>query len=1066
MEKRTKKIYILSFCIVLAIAVIFSIPAFSWCVNKLSTNISITSNVVGSYFEQGDGTEDTPYVIARPIQLYYFAWLQNLGFFDGENTASQTSDKKFYFTLGADINMNENPEYASLPPIGTAEHPFKGIFNGKYHFAPTDGSGNSIEDPFDPDNTIEGTYHIISNVTINNTNLSNIPPSGQEGMQYLGLFGVVGSMTDSSITGEIKNFVLDGITVETNEPIDNKTIIGIVAGYCNGVASGIGVSGCTISVASGLSPAVLPIHTTNADTGEVTTETKSPETISFSLIGYSDKTYQAYNISPISGGEEFGGSIMMEDTYNRILNARNGVDEVTYYNLKTVTVDANGNRAESFSDETIYEKTIYGETSSDNRYYRLVSNEMVDSEDGGVIQSYGLIKRYKNSSFNETTDEYMYLVGGFSTDVTRSVKTITQTNEDAYIISDGNGNYLAGNKTSFSNTTSSAEASVWRFSNGLSGGTFSIEIDGTRYYLRNNNGTLSMSTTSTSWTISNGQIKSGNYFLCCVDGTWTLKRDAADYVISNGNGRYLNYSSGIDAGTSANTVWHVDSNGRIYTYDGSNTRYLRRNNSSLTTTTSTNNATSWTINVASGQISNGNYYLNCTQSGWLIKTWSWTLQTSSATISISVTNYDVDNEITTTKWKTITNSTETIQVTTADTYIPLTLNDDGSVSSKNTGYIVSGSNYIPDGSFPGDIRVSRYTISSNLNAALNGNSYSSSNLEVVTRTYLSNGFCRISDDYNASNNNVNSDLRNAFQNKKTVLELGLDKYTDSRGQLHTTLNGATNVYGLHFMDAQININNLVNINKAVINHSTYSNYPMPQDCIDFNLSTKGYLNFFAGTYFPTNTAFFSLHHITRSGAQITSIKEISKIYGDPTNSAKSYIYEYVGESTPSLPSGYVLMFDTAWLTAPEMVENAMYYFEIPVNSGEYALGSVSGKNGAYLIYLDIGASAKALGDGTTLETSIKGMDFVTQAAITSENIESTLESITDESIASAVIVLKNRFQGSITFVRTDYEENGVDKIRITYTLTDESALDYVKWTKASNDTEIVFDSSSWRFYVM
>lgn len=1051
MEKRTKKIYILSFCIVLAIAVIFSIPAFSWCVNKLSTNISITSNVVGSYFEQGDGTEDTPYVIARPIQLYYFAWLQNLGFFDGENTASQTSDKKFYFTLGADINMNENPEYASLPPIGTAEHPFKGIFNGKYHFAPTDDGGNPVADQFDPDNTIEGTYHIISNVVINNTNLSNIPPSGEEGMQYLGLFGVVGSMTDSSVTGEIKNFVLDGITVETNEPIDNKTIIGIVAGYCNGTASGIGVSGCTISVASGLSPAVLPIHTTNADTGEVTTETKSPETLSFSLIGYSDKTYQAYNISPISGGEEFGGSIMMEETYNRILNARNAVSEVSFYNLKTVEVDALGNQTSTFSDETVYQY-------SNDRYYRLVSNEVVDDE-GGIIESYGLIKRFKNNSFNETTDEYMYLVGGFSTDVTRSVKTITQTNEDAYIISDGNGNYLAGNKTSFSNITSSAEASVWRFSNGLSGGTFSIEIDGTRYYLRNNNGTLSMSTTSTSWTILNGQIKNNDYLLCFDNGTWALKRADKEYTISNGNGRYLNYSSGISAGTSSTTKWYVDENNKIYTFDGSNKRYLRNNNGSLTTSNNANNAAIWTINVQNGQLKTGNYYLKCTSS-WFGLSWNWELQTSSATVQIDVTNYDVENEITTTKLKTITNSTETIQVTTADTYIPLTLNDDGSVSSKNTGYIVSGSNYVTDGGYPGDIRVSRYAISSNLNAALNSKSYSSSNLEVVTRTYLSNGFCRISDDYNASNNSVNSDLRNAFENKKTVLELGLDKYSDSRSQLHETLNGATNVYGLHFMDAQINMNNLVSINKAVINHSTYSNYPMPQDCIDFNLSTKGYLNFFAGTYFPTNTAFFSLHHIARNGTQITSIKEISKIYGDPTNSAKSYVYEYVGESTPSLPNGYVLMFDTSWLTAPQMVENAMYYFEIPVNSGEYALGSVSGKNGAYLIYLDIGASAKTLGDGTTLETSIKGMDFVTQEAITRANIESTLEAITDESIASAVIVLKNRFQGSISFVRTDYEESGVDKIRITYTLSDESALDYVKWTKASNDTEIVFDSSS------
>ena len=42
------------------------------------------------------------------------------------------------------------------------------------------------------------------------------------------------------------------------------------------------------------------------------------------------------------------------------------------------------------------------------------------------------------------------------------------------------------------------------------------------------------------------------------------------------------------------------------------------------------------------------------------------------------------------------------------------------------------------------------------------------------------------------------------------------------------------------------------------------------------------------------------------------------------------------------------------------MNNAAYYFEIPVNKGEFALGSVSGKdkNGAYLRYLDIGAGNK------------------------------------------------------------------------------------------------------------
>lgn len=1047
--KKTKKFSVLIVCLVLMFVAICSAPAFAWLMNKFSTNISVSANIIGSYFEQGDGTEDTPYVIVKPMQLYYFAWLQNLGFFDGENKASATDDKKFYFTLGANIDMSGNLEYSSLPPVGTAEHPFVGVFNGRYHFAPTDEFGNLTTDPLDPDNTLEGTYHTISNVTITNTDLPNIPADGSEGMQYVGLFGVVGSMTDTSVKGEIKNFALDGVTIETKEPIDDKTIIGIVAGYCNGEASGIGVSNCSISVAGGLTSAELPMHTTNPQTGAITTETKAPETFSFSLIGYSDKTYEAYNLSPISGGTEFGGSIMMKDMYDRILEARNTGTSASYYATKTIIIDPQGNRTEILPDETVYRYNV------SNRQYELNSNQILDAQ-GNVVQSYGAIKRYNDTSFTDTVDNFMYLAGGLSVNATRAVTTITQTNDTAYRISDGNGNYLVGSTSTVSATTSSDDASIWKFSNGASGGTIYVNINNRNYYLRNNNGTLSMSTTSTTWTISNGQIKSGNYYLC-YDNGWKLTLEASYFTIDNGasgsSKRYLVFSnSSITASANSTTQWHIDSNNRVYTYNGTTKTYLYvYNKKNLRTTTSTNTAGTWTISngtMSSGTGNNKRYirYNN-----------GWTVQSSSANITITNVTCDIDNELIQTNWQTITTSNETEQLHTTDTYIPLAANDDGTVSPKNTGYIIGGSNYDYSSTFPGDIRVSYYSISGNLDVALNTNTYSGSNLEVVTRTYLSDGFCRVNDDYNNSNpnNNINSTLKTKFANKKTTLDLGLGKYSDSRTQLHDTLNGATNIYGLHFMDALINIDNTVTIGKATINNAIYYDYKMPQDCIDFNLSTRGYLNFFAGTYFKDNETFFSLHKIERDNAgEMTSIKEISKIYGDPNDSSKDYIYEYVGESAPQLSDGYVLMFDTAWITNPgdNFVDNAMYYFEIPVNEGEYALGSVSGKNGAYLIYLDIGASAKTMGDGTTLETSIKGIDFVTSTSISSANIADTLSSITNETNAKAVIVVKVRFQGTINFVREDYVEDEVDKTRIIYTLSDASAEDYVKWTTYDPDT--------------
>ena len=36
----------------------------------------------GSYFESGNGSKDSPYVIVNAKQLYYFNWLQDLGYFN------------------------------------------------------------------------------------------------------------------------------------------------------------------------------------------------------------------------------------------------------------------------------------------------------------------------------------------------------------------------------------------------------------------------------------------------------------------------------------------------------------------------------------------------------------------------------------------------------------------------------------------------------------------------------------------------------------------------------------------------------------------------------------------------------------------------------------------------------------------------------------------------------------------------------------------------------------------------------------------------------------------------
>ena len=330
-----------------------------------------------------------------------------------------------------------------------------------------------------------------------------------------------------------------------------------------------------------------------------------------------------------------------------------------------------------------------------------------------------------------------------------------------------------------------------------------------------------------------------------------------------------------------------------------------------------------------------------------------------------------------------TSSTASGYSSTYDTYFPLNVDSSYLPTTTNTGYVISGSTYTSSdyagSSGSGDIRVSQYGMK-NLYQSLNGTSssatYSKSKLEILTRTSNSGSFVRIDDDDisggNHSNTSVSTSMA-AYITKTSYKTLGFSKYAKSRASLDTLFSGSTNIYGLHFMNASISINDLATvasarINKAGSDVTDYLNYPMPRNSIDFNLRKKGYINFFAGTYFPNNNSFFSLHKITRNAAQtITDIKEIKYIYQSSLKT-DPYIYQYSDNTySATLSANYSTtpVFDTSWIKNPTMLMYACYYFEIPVNEGEYALGSVSGGTGSYLFYLDISANAQLI-DRTTI----------------------------------------------------------------------------------------------------
>ena len=242
------------------------------------------------------------------------------------------------------------------------------------------------------------------------------------------------------------------------------------------------------------------------------------------------------------------------------------------------------------------------------------------------------------------------------------------------------------------------------------------------------------------------------------------------------------------------------------------------------------------------------------------------------------------------------------------------------------------------------------------------------------------------------------------------------------------------------MDAQIDINSTIRIDKAVIMDKTggydeYTNYELPRNAITFNLSEKGFINFYAGTYFDGNKSFFSLYKIERDeNADISSIREISKIYGMLDDDgiidiSKEYIYEYTGESI-TVPNGYVEVFDATWITAPtdridlEPYNNTtvnryakhVYYFEIPVNEGEFALGSVKNSDGAYLIYLDLAISGTRRVASTPTHT-ISGINFADEDALANKSIEN-YPVVT----MSAEILSQTHAEAQISYHRTSVKE--------------------------------------------
>ena len=1029
--------------VVLAISLLLQSLSLAWISdNGLSSPVDITANVHKNYFEYGNGSVEEPYGIASPVQLYYFSWLQYLGYFNPDDNGDHVIDRTYYFELANDIDM----EGIVLPPIGTLDNPFISNF---------DGQGFTV-----------------SNLVIKNLygpDLTSPPKDAGDslsGVEIVGFFGVVGSLEgDTSYTykteaNEVKNLALENVTIVTQT---EKSLIGLVAGYVNGTVDCVGVLGGTINIADG-----------------VTALTYTENISDYSLIGFCTKDYKdsvyvmditisqpgvsdSYNVVPdmTSGGEGpgWGGSIAMKSIFEMI----QGLDASTNVNYITQRTDV------VFSLDGL--KTITVEQSGESRdALTLQDGELIDDVTQNPF-TFGSFVFTTQSGWNG--NEINFING--STKVTKFTYAYTENNVALYYITDGEGNYLSFNGTDIINSTAQADATKWYVSNGTNGGSIYTVIDGIIYYLTiSNNSIITTQKISPkeapTWSVESGDLRFDSQKIECENGTWRIATSNI-YLISSGT-RYLSVSVGNNGNVSINnnvtnsenaTEWTITesgNNGRIISTIVNGIPYYlgaTATGTNRATLTLTETQTIWTYNATNNQFSVSIRYSNRNRTYYIRYNNGWVGSNSGSNLTLrerwpeGIDNIVAESSGETARGITYKESAEIdnalenyyydesgAKVPTANnpedragiTYIPLSFDIEGgeySIRTSNTGYIIGSewdtTTYDDQDGEPSNLRISQYQ---------------KSNITSPEVPYIIS--------YKTENKKfieLTSDIDPKAQ--------GLVKYENCYGDYYSSL--AENCYGLHFMDAPIFKDNVAEIT-AYLNGRQIPNYQVPTNCIDFNLYDRGFINAFAGTYYSMgggNTSFFSLYEVFRDPqdeTKIVDIKEIESIYAALKNgeidTSKKYVYTYTdGTSSETIPEDYEEVFDCDWIMHTKdycskngggWETNRAYYFEIPVNAGEYAIGSTEDETGAYLVYLDLAANAQIIERQKDYEQIVeekyagslpKGVELLAPGE--------TLENGVDPKDSAFVSI---NAAGEIVF-------STVDGVTITHTAKDGTSAEYI-----------------------
>ena len=162
--------------------------AWFYTPSSIVTN-EVNGGLIKSYFHSGNGTQENPFIITRPVHLYNFIALQE--------ELDEFSSHGFYFQFGTDLNNDDSPEFYKYNNDGSiVEGEYSTSLNMKYY----------SKEGLDPMGTVAHPFR--SKFNGNGLTVSNLTIKG-EGHMDVGIFGYVSD-------GTVTNLYFDSPTISTN----------------------------------------------------------------------------------------------------------------------------------------------------------------------------------------------------------------------------------------------------------------------------------------------------------------------------------------------------------------------------------------------------------------------------------------------------------------------------------------------------------------------------------------------------------------------------------------------------------------------------------------------------------------------------------------------------------------------------------------------------------------------------------------------------------------------------------------------------------------------------------